>query len=178
MKKRVRRGDPERRAYWEATLRRWREGGQSVRAFCRAEGLRESAFYFWRRELSRRGLRIRKGAATVPAAHSSGPAFLPVHVVTPEGNGAGVAEAGRAPLGQRPGGYRSGHPRSGSAGVGSPVALVGSGRLAGSGVEIVLAHGGAAGVPACGSRVAVRVRAGFDRQTLRDVLAVLEDRPC
>ena len=36
-----------------------------------------------------------------------------------------------------------------------------------SGVEIVLAQGRT-----------VRVRAGFDRQTLADVLAVLEARPC
>ena len=35
------------------------------------------------------------------------------------------------------------------------------------GVEIVLAHGRT-----------VRVRPGFDRQTLADVLAVLEVRPC
>ena len=55
MKKRIRRGDPQRQSYWEEVMRRWREGGQSVRAFCRAEGMRESAFYFWRRELARRG---------------------------------------------------------------------------------------------------------------------------
>ena len=53
MKKRIRRGDPQRQRYWEEVVRRWREGGQSVRAFCRGEGLRESAFYFWRRELAR-----------------------------------------------------------------------------------------------------------------------------
>jgi hypothetical protein len=35
------------------------------------------------------------------------------------------------------------------------------------GVEIVLTHGRS-----------VRVRAGFDRQMLADVLAVLEARPC
>jgi hypothetical protein len=35
------------------------------------------------------------------------------------------------------------------------------------GIEIVLAHGRT-----------VRVPAGFDRQTLAEVLAVLEDRPC
>ncbi len=45
MKKRIRRGDPQRQRYWEEMVRRCREGGQSVRAFCRAEGLRESAFY-------------------------------------------------------------------------------------------------------------------------------------
>ena len=26
--------DPQRRSYWEEVVRRWREGGQSVRAFC------------------------------------------------------------------------------------------------------------------------------------------------
>ena len=52
MKKRIRHGDPQRRSYWEEVVRRWREGGQSVRAFCRAEELRESAFYFWRRKLA------------------------------------------------------------------------------------------------------------------------------
>ena len=36
-----------------------------------------------------------------------------------------------------------------------------------SGVEIILAHG-----------CTVRVRSGFDRQTLANVLAVLEARPC
>jgi hypothetical protein len=36
-----------------------------------------------------------------------------------------------------------------------------------NGVEIILAHG-----------CTVRVRSGFDRQTLADVLAVLEVRPC
>ena len=51
MKKRIRHGDPRRRSYWEEVVRRWREGGQSVRAFCRAEELRESAFYFWRHKL-------------------------------------------------------------------------------------------------------------------------------
>ena len=55
MNRRIRRGDPRRRNYWEEVVRRWKEGGRSVREFCRAEGLRESAFYFWRRKLGRRG---------------------------------------------------------------------------------------------------------------------------
>ena len=53
MKKRIRRGDPQRQRYWEEVVRRWKESGRSVRDFCRAEGLRESAFYFWRRKLER-----------------------------------------------------------------------------------------------------------------------------
>lgn len=114
MKKRVLRGDPRRQRYWEAVVRRWREGGQSVAAFCRAEGLRASAFYGWRRKLARRAT----------------PAFLPVEVVAPPRERLSVAEAT-------------------------------------GGVEIVLAPGRT-----------VRVRPGFDRQTLVDVLAVLEAKPC
>ena len=53
MERKIRRGDPQRQSYWEDVVRRWREGGRSVRDYCRAEGLRESAFYFWRRKLER-----------------------------------------------------------------------------------------------------------------------------
>jgi hypothetical protein len=97
MKKRNRRCDPEKQRYWEEVLGRWKESGQSVRDFCRAEGLRESAFYFWRRELARRSQpRIaanpaHKACRASSAARSSkpsprprqaAPAFLPVRVVT------------------------------------------------------------------------------------------------
>jgi hypothetical protein len=150
MKKRIRRGDPQKQSYWEEVVRRWREGGQSVRAFCRAEGLRESAFYFWRRKLARRGHRAdavngprSQPHAVAPASHlsqrvspggSPWPSFLPLHVVASKSlkpaSGYGLAEAAQ-------------------------------------GVEIILGPGRT-----------VRVPAGFDRQTLADVLAVLEVRPC
>jgi len=146
MKRRVRRGDPQRQSYWEAVVQRWQEGGQGVRAFCRAEGLRESAFYFWRCQLARRGRQAAaangsqpQARAATPASRSSKrilpqpgatPSFLPVRVVAPT----------------------SGHP--------SVVQATG-------GVEIVLTQGRT-----------VRVPAGFDRQTLVDVLAVLEAQPC
>jgi hypothetical protein len=93
MKKRTRRGDPRRRTYWEAVVRRWRKSGQSVRAFCRAEELRESAFYFWRRKLGQRGCgkvvgngpQLRGDPPTpaspspsrVSPGHSPSPCFLP-----------------------------------------------------------------------------------------------------
>jgi transposase-like protein len=151
MKKRIRHGDPQRRSYWEEVMRRWREGGQAVRAFCRAEELRESAFYFWRRKLARGG---RRSGKRVPAAvdglqfrsrpatptsrssqrlsprHGATPLFLPVHVVGPASRCHGTDEAD-------------------------------------SGVELILGQGRT-----------VRVQAGFDRQTLAAVLAVLEVRPC
>jgi transposase-like protein len=122
MKSRIRSGDPQRQRYWEEVLRRWKEGGQTVRAFCRAEKVRESAFYFWRRKLTRRGRQAPKRAAAV-AKHPL--SFLPVHLVDPR-----VIEPAR-------------------------------------GVEIVLEQGRT-----------VRVPPGFDRQTLADVLALLEVRPC
>jgi transposase-like protein len=121
-------------------VRRCRESGQSVRAFCRTEGVRESAFYFWRRELVRRDCQAggngsrAEGSSATPTSrsaerrlprHGPTPSFLPVHVVKPD-----LVEVGRA-------------------------------------VEIVLERGRT-----------VRVPPGFDRQTLADVLAVLEVRPC
>jgi transposase-like protein len=139
MKKRNRRCDPQKQSYWEEVVRRREKSGHTVRDYCRAEGLRESAFYFWRRKLARRSQPSgvvsppRPEAAQVTPSppgrvsppRRSTPSFLPVHVVEH-----GEAEACL-------------------------------------GVEIVLAAGRT-----------VRVRSGFDRQTLADVLAVLEARPC
>ena len=144
LKKHIRRGDPQRQAYWNALFRRWREGGQSVRGFCRTEGLWESAFYFWRRRSARPG-RAEKGAkgsrlqgrpvtrarrtTKVLRQGDPTPSFLPVQVVD-----------------------------AGKEGVGDKAAW---------GVEIVLAAGRS-----------VRVAPGFHRQTLLDVLAVLEGLSC
>jgi transposase-like protein len=151
MKQGIRPRDPQRRRYWEEVVRRWREGGQSVRAFCRDAGLHESAFYFWRRELTQHGKRatvsesqsqacpavtatklsqsLRRHRSSSPLRRST-PSFLPVQVVAPASECPGVANASH-------------------------------------GVEIILARGRT-----------VRVSTGFDRQTLADVLAVLEARPC
>jgi len=118
MSKRIRRGDPQRQRYWEEVVRRWRDGGQSVRAFCRAEGLRESAFFFWRREAGAAwpacsqagyfpaGARgCGRGASCMPgngglAVVYAGvaatwlwrPSFLPVQVVESASQRPGVAE--------------------------------------------------------------------------------------
>ncbi len=141
MKKRTRRCNPQRQAYWEELVRRWKESGQSVRAYCRAEGVQESAFYFWRRKLAQRSLP--SGALSRPRLKAS---QLAPSVPSP---------------GQRPSLHR-GTPSF------LPVHLTQDGpTVAAHGVEIVLAQG-----------CTVRVRAGFDRQTLADVLAVLEVRPC
>jgi transposase-like protein len=140
MRKHGRRSDPQREREWQAAVRRWQRSGQSVREYCRAQGLKESAFYFWRRELARRGrqaagngprVKARSVTPGLPPAQRVSrprrptPSFLPVHLVEPA-----VAGAAR-------------------------------------GVEVVLERGRT-----------VRVPAGFDRQTLADVLAVLEVRSC
>ncbi len=141
MKKRVRHGGSERQIYWEEVMRRWRESGQSVREFCRNEGVRESAFYFWRRELARH-------SQSTDGVRGSRPPVSP------------LTTASRSP--KRASSQRRSIPTF------LPVCVVEDvAEEATSGVEILLAHGRT-----------VRVRSGFDRQTLVNVLAVLEVRPC
>jgi hypothetical protein len=141
MKKRNRQCDPQKQAYWEDVVQRWKESGQSVRGYCLAQGLRESAFFSWRRELARRNQATTAASQPPPqpprvapaepsprrqpSRHRGTPSFLPVRVVSPA-----VEE-----------------PRGG--------------------LEIAWSNG----------RV-LRVSPGVDRQTLADVLAVLEARPC
>jgi len=63
----VERSRGSREPYWRMMLARWKHSGLSVRTFCRAEGLNQGTFYWWRRELKRRD--------------QPKPAFLPVRVV-------------------------------------------------------------------------------------------------
>jgi hypothetical protein len=46
--------DAAKERTWRRLIGRQRKGRLSVREFCRAEALAESAFYFWRRELAKR----------------------------------------------------------------------------------------------------------------------------
>ncbi len=129
----------ERQANWEELMRGWQQSGQSVRQYCRAAGLRESAFYFWRGELARRNRQP-------PAGSSSRPQVRPA---TPEVPRPVQASRRRDP-----------------APAFVPVHLMGRCAEAAYGVEIVLGQGRT-----------VRVGAGFDRQTLADVLTVLGEVP-
>lgn len=67
--------DGSREQFWRQALADFHASGQSIRGFCRARGLPESAFYFWRRELAQRDRRQPARAA------SAQPAFVPVRVV-------------------------------------------------------------------------------------------------
>jgi hypothetical protein len=73
---------------WIPILADWKRSGQGVREFCRRRRLRESAFWFWRKELPDRERRRREGRQAKPV----GPALriLPVRVVK--------EPASRAPL--------------------------------------------------------------------------------
>ena len=120
--------DRAKERYWRRQVAAWRRSGQSVRAYCAAEGLSEPSFYAWRRVLVERDRRggtkaIRGGSADNGAVRDSGSLFVPVRLVEE-----------------------------------SPPAAA---------VEVVLS----------GGRV-VRVAAGFAAQTLREVVAALEDLPC
>lgn len=69
------RRDRSREQFWRKTLVDFQASGQSIRGFCGAHGLHESAFYFWRRELTRRDHRPAKRTA------ASKPMFVPIRVV-------------------------------------------------------------------------------------------------
>ena len=112
------RRDLQRQRYWQDVVQRQAASGQPVRPWCRAHQVPESGFYFWRRELERRGVPVAAGAPV-----SAG--FVPVAVTADRTAG-------------------------------------GDGRI-----EIRLAGGRR-----------VRVSGPVDRQTLADVVAVLEGRAC
>ncbi len=68
---------------WRGRVARHRESGQTVRAFCQSECLKESSFYAWRRELSRRDEQRSGKQSSVPKRKPQKPAspsspFLPI----------------------------------------------------------------------------------------------------
>ena len=73
---------------WRERLARHQQSGVTVRQFCREAGLKESSFYYWNRELSRRDSQpqssapaqrpSRRQARSSPAA----PALVPVSITT------------------------------------------------------------------------------------------------
>lgn len=74
------RRDAALEARWRAVLARYRRSGLSVRAFCRREGLPESAFYAWRRTIRQRDGGGNAGDRTPTVASTVAPAFVPVMV--------------------------------------------------------------------------------------------------
>ena len=54
MAKQRKRRDPEKERSWREVMRRQRQSGLTVSAFCAAEGLKDWSFHWWRRELAKR----------------------------------------------------------------------------------------------------------------------------
>ena len=71
--------------HWRQHLAAWRRSGQTVRAYCRAQGLSEPTFYAWRRNLSERPCPTtaadHAAASTHPSLSAAASAFLPVRLV-------------------------------------------------------------------------------------------------
>jgi len=158
--------DPEKDRYWRALVQGHEGSGQSVRAYCRQAGVKESAFYWWRRELAgrsetREATRSRLASGRKSARTSAG-----------QGRGrAGELKGGRPPRGQKP------DTKTPPLGGGSP------GNEASPFVPVHLLAGNSAANAAAveihlGDGRMVRVGPGVDRQTLVEVLGALEARPC
>lgn len=69
--------DKSRETFWRQTMEQHRQGGLSIREFCRREKLREPSFYSWRRELARRDA-VRR--SSTPGRRKT--VFLPVRLAT------------------------------------------------------------------------------------------------
>ena len=77
----------ELEATWRDHLRRQQQSGLTARDFCRAESLKESAFYYWKRELKRRDGQRQSSAPTrkrrnQKRGRQSAPPFLPISVAS------------------------------------------------------------------------------------------------
>lgn len=152
-KKRLRQTDPEKERYWRELVQGQGGSGQSVREYCRGAGVKESAFYWWRRELARRS-EVRKTVRSSVTKRRS-----------PSGKSdrRSRPRRGRPATAMPPGGRSAGYDPSPFV----PVRLTGGSALSVAAVEIHFGDG----------RM-VRVGPGVDRQTLVDVLRALEIRPC
>ena len=82
----TKRNDAVKERKWRRVVRRWRRTGLSIRAFCRAEGIGEHLFYWWRRELARRD-QHKAAAHKRVTGTSKTAAFVPVRVVADQSAG-------------------------------------------------------------------------------------------
>jgi hypothetical protein len=87
MSHRGRERDVNKERVWRNVIRRWQASGQTIRGFCREQGLSEAAFHAWRRTIARRDNQV---PSATPVERR--PTFVPLRVTpTP-------AAAAAAPL--------------------------------------------------------------------------------
>lgn len=87
--------DKER--FWRSMVKQQRQGGATVRAFCRERGISEPSFYAWRKELQRRDAQRPASASRaavgrrVVAGQSEG-RLVPVEVIDGRRQGTGMPD--------------------------------------------------------------------------------------
>ena len=86
------RRDPKRERFWRRTIKDWAGSRETIRGFCAKQGLTDTAFHAWRRELRKRDGEGRGAAGNGAAARARSKAgrrrgraparvrFLPVRV--------------------------------------------------------------------------------------------------
>jgi hypothetical protein len=88
--------DRSKEALWRRTVREQRQSGLTIREFCRKRRVRETAFYFWRRELADRDAARRRRTTFLPVRVAPEPA----RQVTVEARPAQPQPASRSSEGQ------------------------------------------------------------------------------
>ena len=63
--------DPEKLAEWREKLARSKQSGQTVAAFCEAEGVSKSVYFWWQRKIAMLELK-QKAAETKPSGAKTG----------------------------------------------------------------------------------------------------------
>ena len=164
-KTRLRRTDPEKERYWRELVLGQAGSGQSVREYCRRADVRESAFYWWRRELARRSeageaARPRPARGRKVARSSAGHGRQPSRESNRRKRASREKPATAMFLGSR-------------SVDNEPSPFVPIHLLSDNGVV----HAAAVEIHLGDGRM-VRVAPGFDRQTLVEVLGGLEVRSC
>jgi hypothetical protein len=158
-----------REAHWRRLILTHRQSGLSVREFCGRSKLRESAFYFWRRELERRRAERQRRRAKPGRAGPARRGRRSGHGGSDGARPSAVGGAGPASafVAVRVAGQEGTSPASDASPLPAEGALPGSPafRSAGGRIEIELP-----------GQCRVHVTAPVDRQALADVLAVLEER--
>lgn len=108
---RTRRVDLGKERRWRRVMARWRRSGMTARAFCLAQQFKESAFYWWRRELARRDRiqgtlannHFKDPQAKMARGRSTKPTFVPLRVVNDPSADIEVVLRGGRVLRLRPG---------------------------------------------------------------------------
>jgi transposase len=115
-----------KRSVWRRRLGRFARGGQTVAAFCEAEGVTAPTFYHWKRKLAVEASGAGKGPAGASLAAQRTAGFVPVRIT---GETSGAIELGVGIAIELPNGARVRVPAGNLDAIGA--AILAAGRVAG-----------------------------------------------